>query len=105
MNKNSKIFVAGHTGLVGSAIMRNLIDSGYSNIITRTHKELDLTRQEDTESFFKNNKPEFVILAAAKVGGIVANMTYTAEFIYNNLSIATNVIHASYLSGVKKLLN
>jgi GDP-L-fucose synthase len=105
MNKNSKIYIAGHTGLVGSALLRNLINSGYSNIIVKTHRELDLTRQEEVERFFKNEKPEFVFLAAAKVGGIIANMTYTAEFIFDNLTIATNIIHASYLNGVKKLLN
>jgi GDP-L-fucose synthase len=105
MNKDSKIYVAGHTGLVGTALLCNLRDLGYSNIITRTHQELDLTMQDDTERFFKKEKPEYVFLAAAKVGGIIANMTYTAEFIYDNLAIATNVIHASYLRGVKKLLN
>jgi GDP-L-fucose synthase len=105
MDKNSKIYVAGHSGLVGSALLRSLHASGYSNIITMTHHELDLTRQEDTELFFKKEKPEYVFLAAAKVGGIMANMTYTAEFIYDNLTIATNIIHASYLTGVKKLLN
>jgi GDP-L-fucose synthase len=105
MNKQSKIYIAGHTGLVGSALLRNLESSGYTNIITRSHKELDLTRQEDTEKFFQKEKPDYVFLAAARVGGIMANMTYTAEFIYDNLAIAMNVIHASYRSGVQKLLN
>ncbi len=105
MNKDSKIYIAGHTGLVGSALLCNLQNLGYTNIVTRSHRELDLTRQKDTESFFEKEKPEYVFLAAAKVGGIIANMTYTAEFIYENLTIATNIIHASYLCGVKKLLN
>jgi len=105
MHKNSKIYVAGHRGLVGSAIIRKLEEKGYSNIITRTHAELDLTRQDDVERFFEENRPEYVFLAAAKVGGIVANNTYKAEFIYDNLIIAANVINASYKFGVKKLLN
>ncbi len=102
--KTSRIYVAGHRGLVGSAIVKNLKSKGYTNILTRTHKELDLTNQKDVEEFFKNKKPEFVILAAAKVGGIVANNTYRADFIYENLAIQNNVIHQSYLHGVKKLL-
>ena len=85
MEKNSKIYLAGHTGLVGSAIHRKLLESGYTNIITRTSNELDLTRQSDVEKFFMEEKPEYVILAAAKVGGILANSTYPAEFIYKNL--------------------
>ena len=105
MDKNVKIYVAGHNGLVGSSLTRGLRDLGYENIITRTHKELDLTRQGDTERFFELERPEYVFLAASKVGGIIANMTYTAEFIYQNLAIATNVIHSSYRYGVKKLLN
>ena len=105
MDKNAKIYVAGHRGMVGSAIVRKLQDQGYSNIIVRTSKELDLRRQADTESFFSSEKPDYVFLAAAKVGGIIANNTYKAEFIYTNLVIASNVIHASYKSGVKKLLN
>lgn len=104
MNKNSKIYVAGHRGLVGSAIVKNLKNRGYSNIITRTHKELDLTNQVDVESFFKEEKPEYVILAAAKVGGIVANNVYRADFIYANMMIQNNVIHQSYVNNVKKLL-
>lgn len=105
MEAKSKIFVAGHTGLVGSALFRILKEQGFTNIITRNHKELDLTRQEETERFFEKEKPDYVFLAAAKVGGIVANDTYKAEFIYDNMMIATNIIDASYKSGVKKLLN
>lgn len=104
MNKNSKIYVAGHRGLVGSAIIKNLVSKGYTNIITRTHKELDLINQKAVEEFFEKEKPEYVILAAAKVGGIVANNTYRADFIYENLQIQNNVIHQSYVHGVKKLL-
>ncbi|MDD2508938.1 MAG: GDP-L-fucose synthase [Aliarcobacter skirrowii] len=104
MNKNSKIYVAGHRGLVGSAIVKNLISKGYTNIITRTHKELDLINQKDVEEFFEKEKPEYVILAAAKVGGIVANNTYRADFIYENLAIQNNVIHNAYKYGVQKLL-
>ena len=104
MNKNSKIYVAGHRGLVGSAIVKNLISKGYTNIITRTHKELDLINQKSVEEFFEKEKPEYVILAAAKVGGIVANNTYRADFIYENLQIQNNVIHQSYVHKVKKLL-
>jgi GDP-L-fucose synthase len=105
MDKTSKIYVAGHRGLVGSALLRSLRDRGYSNLITRSSKELDLRRQSDTEAFFEQEKPEYVFLAAAIVGGILANSTYTAEFIYDNLTIATNAVHASYKSGVTKLLN
>lgn len=104
MNKNSKIYVAGHRGLVGSAIVRNLEERGYTNIICRTHKELDLTRQADVEKFFAEEKPEYVFLAAAKVGGIQANNTRPAEFIYENLMIESNIIHSAYKCGVKKLL-
>ncbi|NCD10914.1 MAG: GDP-L-fucose synthase [Epsilonproteobacteria bacterium] len=104
MNKNSKIYVAGHRGLVGSAIIKNLVSKGYTNIITRTHKELDLINQKAVEEFFEKEKPEYVILAAAKVGGIVANNTYRADFIYENLQIQNNVIHQSYVHKVKKLL-
>ena len=104
MQKNSKIYIAGHRGLVGSAIVKNLESKGYTNLIYRTHKELDLTNQEEVKSFFEQEKPEYVILAAAKVGGIVANNTYRADFIYENLQIQNNVIHQSYLNGVKKLL-
>ena len=104
MNTESKIYVAGHRGLVGSAILKNLQQKGYRNILTRTRTELDLTDQQAVAAFFKAEKPEFVFLAAAKVGGIVANNTYRAEFIYENLQIQNNVIHQSYLNGVKKLL-
>ncbi len=104
MNKDAKIFVAGHKGLVGSAILKNLIAKGYSNIVTRSSKEVDLSDQELTARFFQKEKPEYVFLAAAKVGGIVANNTYRAEFIYKNLMIQNNVIHQSYVNGVKKLL-
>lgn len=104
MTKNSKIYIAGHRGLVGSAIVKNLESKGYTNLLFRTHKELDLTNQEAVAEFFKQEKPEYVILAAAKVGGIVANNTYRADFIYENLQIQNNVIHQSYLNGVEKLL-
>ncbi len=104
MNKNSKIYVAGHRGLVGSAIMRRLEADGYTNIITRTSKELNLINQQDVTSFFAKERPEYVFLAAARVGGIHANSTYRAEFIYNNLMIQTNIMHQSYLHGVKDLL-
>ncbi|AEX85632.1 nucleoside-diphosphate-sugar epimerase [Marinitoga piezophila KA3] len=105
MEKHAKIYVAGHRGLVGSAIMKKLKEKGYTNIITRTHKELDLTDQKATKEFFEKEKPEYVFLAAAKVGGILANDTYKADFIYQNIMIAANVIEASYKYGVKKLLN
>jgi GDP-L-fucose synthase len=104
MNKSSKIYIAGHTGLVGSAILRGLQSQGYGNLILRTHQELDLEIQKDVNDFFERERPEYVFLAAAKVGGIYANNTYPADFIYNNLIIETNVIHASYKYGVKKLL-
>lgn len=104
MNKNDKIFVAGHRGLVGSAILKNLIAKGFSNIITRTHKELDLSNQQETADFFAKEKPDYVFLAAAKVGGIVANNIYRGDFIYTNLMIQNNVIHQSYINNVKKLL-
>lgn len=104
MNRDSKIYVAGHRGLVGSAIVRNLEERGYTNIIYRTHKELDLTRQVEVEKFFEEEKPEYVFLAAAKVGGIYANNTRPAEFIYENLMIESNIIHSAYKYGVKKLL-
>ena len=104
MEKQSKIYVAGHRGLVGSSIVNHLLSKGYSNLVVRTHAELDLINQDKVKSFFEKEKPEYVILAAAKVGGIVANNTYRAEFIYENLMIQNNVIHQSYLSGVKKLL-
>jgi len=104
MKKNSKIYIAGHKGLVGSAIVKNLESKGYTNLVYRTHKELDLLDSDATAKFFESEKPEYVILAAAKVGGIVANNTYRAEFIYENLQVQNNVIHQSYLNNVTKLL-
>ena len=101
---NQKIYVAGHQGMVGSAIVRALKKQGYSNIIGRTHKELNLTNQAEVNQFFKQEKPEQVYLAAAKVGGIYANNTYPAEFIYDNLMVEANVIHAAWVNGVQKLL-
>lgn len=105
MEKNSRIYVAGHRGLVGSAIVRMLREHQFTNLITRTSNELDLRIQGDTRQFFAQEKPEYVFLAAAKVGGILANSTYRAEFIYDNIMIAANVTDASYRYGVKKLLN
>ncbi len=104
MNKSSKIYIAGHNGMVGSAILRNLKGKGYNNFILKSSKELDLTKQSDVESFFDNERPEYVFDAAAKVGGILANKTYRAQFIYENLMIQNNIIHSSYKYGVKKLL-
>ncbi len=104
MNKNSSIYIAGHTGLVGSALIRKLKEKGFSNLITRSHAELDLTRQSDVEAFMQAEKPEYVFLAAAKVGGILANNIYPAEFIYTNLAIQTNIIHEAWKAGVKRLL-
>jgi len=105
MNKSDKIYIAGHNGLVGSAIYRNLQSNGYNNIITRTHKELDLTNQNAVENFFVNEKPEYIFLAAAKVGGIGANSAYPAEFIYINTMIGFNIVHSAYKHEVKKLIN
>jgi len=105
MDKGAKIYVAGHRGLVGSALCRRLAADGYTNIVTRTSSELDLRRQAEVEAFFQNERPDFVFLAAATVGGILANSTFKAQFIYDNIMIAANVIHASYKTGVKKLLN
>lgn len=104
MNKDSRIYVAGHRGLVGSAIYRRLKKEGFSNIITRTHKELDLLRQSDVEAFFDSERPEYVFIAAAKVGGIAANNSYPADFIYENIVIESNIIHVSHNTSVKKLL-
>ena len=104
MNKNSKIYIAGHTGLVGSALTRKLAADGHTNLIYRTLEGLDLTRQADVEAFFAKEKPEYVFLAAAKVGGIHANNTYPADFIYINLAIQNNIIHSAYKYGVKRLL-
>ena len=103
MEKNSKIYVAGHRGMVGSAIVRELQRQGYTNIITRTHKELDLTRQAEVEAFFEQEKPEYVFLAAAKVGGIIANQTALADFMYENMILEMNVIHSAWKNGCKKL--
>ena len=105
MKQDSKIYIAGHRGLVGSALQRKLKNEGYTNLLMRTSKELDLRQQADVEAFFDKERPEYVFLAAAKVGGILANNTYKAEFIYDNLMIAANIINASYKYKVKKLLN
>jgi len=104
MNKNAKIYVAGHLGLVGSALVRRLQKEGYKNLVLRTRKELDLLNAGAVAKFFKTEKPEYVFLAAAKVGGIIANDKYPADFIYENLTIQNNIIHNSYLNNVKKLL-
>lgn len=104
MELNSKIYIAGHRGMVGSAIMRNLLSKGYTNIVTRTSKEVDLRNSQAVSDFFAAEKPEYVFLAAAKVGGIQANNIYRADFIYENLMIQNNVIHNSYLNGIKKLM-
>jgi len=104
MEKQSKIYIAGHRGLVGSAIFENLQKKGYHNILTRTHSQLDLSNQADVRDFFESEKPEYVFLAAAKVGGIIANNVYRADFIYENMMIQNNVIHQSYVHGVKKLM-
>ena len=103
MEKDAKIYLAGHRGMVGSAIMRELQRLGYTNIVTRTHKELDLTRQEEVESFFAEEKPQYVFLAAAKVGGIMANSSALADFIYENMVLEMNVIHSAWKNGCKKL--
>ena len=104
MDKNAKIYVAGHRGMVGSAIVRALQKAGYNNLITRTHADLDLTRQADVERFFADEKPEYVFLAAAKVGGIVANHSALADFMYDNIVLEMNVIHSAWKNGVSKLL-
>ena len=104
ITKNSKIFVAGHNGLVGSAVLRKLVSFGYKKILTISKKKLDLRNQSQVEKFFKKNKPDAIINAAATVGGIYANNTFGADFIYNNLAIQTNIIHASYLNNVKSLV-
>ena len=104
INKSEKIYIAGHRGMVGSAILRALQARGYSNFVLRTSSELDLRNQKDVSDFFSKEKPEYVFLAAAKVGGIVANNTYRADFLYENLMIQSNVIHQAYLNGVQKLL-
>lgn len=104
MDKKSKIYVAGHNGMVGSAIIRNLKENGYTNLIGESSKDLNLINQKDVELYFQKEKPEYVFLAAAKVGGIKANETYPAEFLYNNLMITSNIIHSAYKSNIKKLL-
>ncbi|MBC7759246.1 MAG: GDP-L-fucose synthase [Phormidesmis sp. FL-bin-119] len=104
MEKRAKIYIAGHKGMVGSAILRKLESEGFSNLITRNSKELNLTDQQKASDFFSTERPEYVFLAAAKVGGIIANSTYRADFIYQNLAIQNNVIHQSYLNNVKKLM-
>ena len=104
MEKSAKIYVAGHRGMVGSAIVRELQRNGYTNIVTRTHKELDLCRQQAVEEFFAAERPEYVFLAAAKVGGIVANSNALADFMYENMILEMNVIHAAWQNGCKKLL-
>lgn len=104
MEQSAKIYVAGHRGMVGSAILRNLQSRGFNNFVLRTHTELDLTNQAEVAAFFAAEKPDYVFLAAAKVGGIVANSLYPAQFIYENMMIQNNVIHSSYVSGVKKLM-
>ena len=103
MEKDSKIYVAGHRGMVGSAIVRELQRQGYNNLVLRTHKELDLTRQDQVEQFFAQEKPEYVFLAAAKVGGIIANQSALADFMYDNMILEMNVIHAAWKNGCKKL--
>jgi GDP-L-fucose synthase len=104
MKKDSKIYVAGHTGLLGTALIKKLKDKGYENIITQTHKKLDLTNKQDVDNYLANNRPEYIFLAAARVGGIHANSSYPAQFIYENLAIQINVIHSAYLYEAKKLL-
>ena len=104
MEEQAKIYIAGHRGMVGSAIERRLRENGYTNIVTKTSTELDLRNQQAVNDFFSTEKPNYVFLAAAKVGGIVANNTYRADFIYENLMIEANIIHASYISKVNKLL-
>ena len=104
MNLNDKIYIAGHRGLVGSAVLRNLESKGFNNLLTKNHKDLDLTNQTKVKNFFDKEKPDYVILAAAKVGGIYANNTYPADFIYQNTMIETNIIHSAYENKVKRLL-
>ncbi len=105
MKLDSKIYIAGHNGMVGSAILRNLQAKGHTNLVVKTRYELDLTRQTDVEQFFSKEKPEYVFVGAAKVGGILANATYPADFIYQNLAIQTNILHAAYLTKVNRLLS
>jgi GDP-L-fucose synthase len=103
--KTKKVYIAGHRGLVGSAILRTLEAEGFINILTRTHQELNLIDQKATRDFFQTEQPDYVLLAAGKVGGIMANNTYKAEFIYENMMIAANVIHSAFEAGVEKLIN
>ncbi|MBQ6733937.1 MAG: NAD-dependent epimerase/dehydratase family protein, partial [Lachnospiraceae bacterium] len=103
MNKDAKIYIAGHRGMVGSAIVRELTKQGYTNLVTRTHAELDLLRQQEVEDFFAEEKPAYVFLAAARVGGIGANSAQLADFMYENMMIEMNVIHAAWQNGCKKL--
>jgi GDP-L-fucose synthase len=105
MNKNSLIYVAGHNGLVGGSIVRSLQAKGYSNLLLQSRSELDLTEQPRVDDFFERHKPEFIFLAAAKVGGILSNAAQQADFLYQNLAISSNIIHAAYMNGVTKLLN
>ena len=104
MKLDSKIYIAGHNGMVGSAILRNLKENGYTNVVVKTRQELDLTRQTDVEQFFLQEQPEYVFLGAAKVGGIMANNTYPADFVYQNLAIQTNILHTAHMTNVKRLL-
>lgn len=104
LRSDAKIYVAGHLGLAGSALVRKLKEQGYNRLVTRTRAELDLTRQADVEAFFERERPEYVVIAAAKVGGILANNTYPAEFIYDNLTIQNNIIHNAWKTGVKRLI-
>ena len=104
MDLHAKIFIAGHRGMVGSAIHRRLLANGFTNIVTRPSQELDLRNQQAVTYFFEKEKPDYVFMAAARVGGIMANNTYRAEFIYDNLAMQSNIIHQSYVHGVKKLL-
>ena len=104
MDKDSKIYIAGETGMVGSAILRKLTQKGYENLVFTTYPQYDLINQQTTEDFFAHNQPEYVFVAAAKVGGINANNIYRAQFIYENLSIQSNLIHSAYLCGIKNLI-
>ncbi|HZI02161.1 MAG TPA: NAD-dependent epimerase/dehydratase family protein, partial [Flavisolibacter sp.] len=104
MEKESKIYIAGSRGMVGAAIVRKLKEDGYTNLVTRSSADLDLRNQEQVNRFFETEKPDYAFIAAAKVGGVLANNTYRAEFLYDNLMIEANVIHAAYVHGVKKLL-
>lgn len=104
MNKDSKIYIAGHTGLIGAEILKKLRQDGFSNIICKTHKELDLLNQEAVKHFFEKEKPEYVFFCAAKVGGMIAQLKQRADFLYDNLIMQSNVIHYSYINGVKKLI-